>query len=754
MQPKLPKHNMLSSEKLLNAIDHSIDGIAILDSNGCFEYVNNSHCNLFGYGSINEMIGKHWSISFNNLNIEHINNDILPMVISNGHWSGDIIGQKKDGTPIVHSVTMTKISGDGILCVCRDEKKDINLGRLEYLSTNLGKGIVVEDEFQNIVLANRQFSILFKFPFDIEKLIGSNFYDLVKIIDPMIKSNYDIHAKILAISEKREPLYEERLYLNDDRILEMDYFPVYQHDKFKGQLWTYTDITESVQLQQNLIEAKNRAVRSEKAKTAFLSYMSHEIRTPMNAILGLSEQLSFSDLDERQSFFVKNISDSARSLLFIINDILDLSKIEAGKMNFDNASFQFKNLVEGVENILRPKAEEKGLGFTIMIESSIAKSHISDEIRIRQILINIISNAIKFTQRGSIKINFKNIGMNGRKQMIEFTCRDTGIGIESEALIHLFEDFFQEERIGKIIKETGSGLGLAITNSIVKLMGGEIDIKSDVNKGTVVKVILPLEINEKEVVEKKQIKKYNHILEGKRILLAEDNNLNRMLFKLMLNNMKINVDEVENGFDAVEKIFNNSYDLVLMDIQMPVMDGKTALYAIIKKFDDRVPVIALTAAAFKSEVNHMFSLGFADCITKPIDQQNLEQKLIDFFTTNKYGKEKYAIIHHKVEKSITMISSGDKIQESKLISSLLEEINLALVAWKESVQTHNWDLAKKILHRQKVMINSIGIDAYDLLIQELEDDSFQKSESEYKLMYNQLIMLFQSIKEHFSIKTE
>ncbi len=213
---------------------------------------------------------------------------------------------------------------------------------------------------------------------------------MVKKINPIIKNNDNIHTKIIEIAKRREPLYEERIYLNNNRILEMDYFPVYFHNKFKGQLWTYTDITETVQLQQNLIDAKNRAVSSEKAKTAFLSYMSHEIRTPMNAILGLSEQLSFSNLDERQSFFVKNISDSAKSLLLIINDILDLSKIEAGKMNFEKNPFQLKLVLESVGNILRPKAEEKGLNFSIEDESSIEKSYISDEIRVRQILINVI----------------------------------------------------------------------------------------------------------------------------------------------------------------------------------------------------------------------------------------------------------------------------------------------------------------------------------------------------------------------------
>jgi PAS domain S-box-containing protein len=202
---------MLTFEKLLNAINQSIDGIAILDAEGCFQYVNNSHCNLFGYDSIDELLGKHWSVGFNNLNTEHISNEILPIVNSNGHWSGDVIGKKKNGTAIVQSVTITKISEDGILCLCRDETKDVNLGRLEYLTTNLGKGIIVEDEFRKIVLANRQFSNLFQIPFEVNDMLGLKFLDLVKKLIPVINKNYEITSLINQFNN-----YKFMYYINSE----------------------------------------------------------------------------------------------------------------------------------------------------------------------------------------------------------------------------------------------------------------------------------------------------------------------------------------------------------------------------------------------------------------------------------------------------------------------------------------------------------------------------------------------------------
>ena len=741
---------MITLEKLLTALDNSHDGIAIMGNDGTISYVNQSHCKLFGYDQISELMGKPWTIHFHDNHADRMNQHVFPTVHQNGFWAGEVFGRKKDGSHILQYITLAKIIDEGILCICRDESKDLNLGRLEYLTTNLGKGIVVEDEFQRIVLANRQFCNLFQIQFQQEEFIGQTVSDVIKKLNLIIKNIDDLKIEFELISNKKEPLYEQRIYLSDGRTLEMDYLPIYLNGKFKGQLWTYTDATDQIKLQNSFIEAKNKAMASEKAKTAFLSYMSHEIRTPMNAILGLSEQLSFSKLDEEQSFFVKNIRDSAKNLLFIINDILDLSKIEAGKMSFQKHPFKLRSVIESVENILKPKAEEKGLSFSIEYDNTINESHYSDEIRIRQILINIISNAIKFTQKGYIKITFKNLGVDKSSQIIEFRCLDTGFGISKSALNHLFEDFFQDNQIGKNIKELGSGLGLAITRSIVKLIGGKIDINSTVNSGTLVCIQLPLEIQKINILEIKGTnKKNNHLLEGKRMLLVEDNNLNRMVFRMMLNNLKIVIDESENGFEALEKIAKNKYDLVLMDIHMPVMDGPTALFHIIKSHGDTIPVIALTASAFKSEVNHLLMLGFSDCITKPVDQQMLQEKLGNYFSISHDKGKNEKLIQDKIIKNLLDLSQGDKVQESKLYASLLEEINLALVSWKECIKTNSWDIAKKTLHRQKVMINSVGIDSYDLLIHELEDDSLHKSESEHKLMYMQLIKLFQHIKDRF-----
>jgi CheY-like chemotaxis protein/HPt (histidine-containing phosphotransfer) domain-containing protein len=217
----------------------------------------------------------------------------------------------------------------------------------------------------------------------------------------------------------------------------------------------------------------------------------------------------------------------------------------------------------------------------------------------------------------------------------------------------------------------------------------------------------------------------------------------------MLKNLQVNVDEAENGLDALEKIEKNKYDLVLMDIQMPVMDGPSTLANIRKKYGDELPVIALTAAAFKSEVIHMLNLGFADCITKPIDQKGLQQRLGNFFKSDSNREKHYREINRIILSKITEMSGNDSVQLKKMLMYLLEEVDIALLEWDKCLMENNWTHAKRILHREKMMIKSIGIDGLDGLISEIEDQSKEKSNSEMVLMFSQLILLFRNIKERF-----
>ena len=741
---------MLNSIKIQLAIENAFDGIALMNDAGNYYYLNEAHCKLFGYESAEDLLGKSWTTIYAPDYAKKLSENIMPLVMTNGNWSGETIGISKDNKPVIQYISLTKMPDGDMLCVCRDHSASINASRLEYLMSNLGKGVMVEDENHQVVLVNRQFCNIFHIPLQPSQMVGMNYLDSLTQTMSLFKNPEQVYQEIYTMSGKKETVVGDEVSLADGRILERDYVPIIVEKTFKGQLWSYTDVTQNRLLQKSLVEAKNRAIASEKAKSAFLSNMSHEIRTPMNAIIGFSEQLTFSDLSEHQSFFLKNISEAAKGLLGIINDILDMSKLEAGKMNIESDRVNLEEIKTSVENILKPRAEEKGLQLATVFDKNINNNLLGDEIRLRQVLINVLGNAIKFTESGFIKLTVTVEKDEEKNQLIKFVCEDTGIGISKEALEHIFEDFYQESHSSNNHRENGTGLGLAITKNIITLMGGEIEVVSEKQVGTKVSFTIPFEIINPDDLIKQELPFIDcSLIVDKKILLVEDNHLNRMLFNMMLTNLKAKVDEAENGLEALEKLKTSKYDLILMDIQMPIMDGPMALASIKRLYGDSIPVIALTASAFKSEVDHLLNLGFSDCITKPVNQKNLEHRLCEFFSFGSVRDKYYNSIRKKIIAKINDMAGGNPIQSSKMMDYLIEEIEFALKGWNDCIVSKNWDNAQKILHREKVMIKSIGINGYDGLIREIEDNSIVKTEAEMVLLFSQLVNLFQNLKDKF-----
>ena len=740
---------MLSPEKQLLALENAFDGIALLDKEGQYIYMNKSHAQLFGYQEGSELIGKSWKHIYNKDYASVIENQVFPLLEKNGNWSGESIGLSKDKKPVLQHITLNKLPDGGLLCLCRDNSKTINANRLQYLIGNLGKGILVEDENHEVVLVNQQFCDLFKIPLLPEQMIGINCLEALQEAIKLFKDPDEARNQVMSMLGKQEAVIGHEVYFADGRILERDYVPIIIEDTFKGQLWSYIDITQQRQLQRSLVEAKNRAIQSEKSKSAFLSSMSHEIRTPMSAVIGLADQLSMTELTEQQSFFVKNITDSANGLLGIINDILDMAKIEAGKMHIERDLIVLSDINKSVENILKPKAEEKGIVLKSVIDSQIDQYLFGDAVRIRQILMNILGNAIKFTDAGSIQFNVTLLVNEENEQLVQFTCVDTGIGISEDSLNHIFDEFHQENN-SNTNHSSGSGLGLSITKKLVNMMDGKIELESIKGFGTKVTVQIPFpKVEAKDLASDFVEEDLSPFLIGKRILIVEDNKINRVIFSLMLKNLKVLVDEAENGLDALELIDKNQYDLILMDIQMPVMDGPATLVNIRRKLGDSLPVIALTATAFKSEVIHMLNLGFSDCITKPIDQKGLQQRLGLFFKAGSHREKYYKEIHKKILAKISEMAGDNPVQLKKMVHYLIEEVDIALIEWEKCLLDNNWTQAKRILHREKMMIKSIGIDGLDGIIAEIEDDSIVKTNNEMVLMFTQLIQLFKNIKERF-----
>ncbi|QQR94292.1 MAG: response regulator [Bacteroidota bacterium] len=389
-------------------------------------------------------------------------------------------------------------------------------------------------------------------------------------------------------------------------------------------------------LQQTIIEKeiavleKDKAEESKRLKQQFLANMSHEIRTPMNAIIGTVNLLHKSNLDDKQSKYIGIIKTSADNLLVIINDILDISKIESGKFTIEEIPFNLHENVNHVYESLKVKAEEKGLAFNVDYCSTLSDNYIGDPVRITQVLINLTGNAIKFTEKGSVTIRVASIAdvPNG----VSISVVDTGIGIAQDKIQHIFESFTQESS-DTTRKFGGTGLGLAISKQLIELMHGELVVESTQGKGSSFIMKLPLvATNELATETKDKVSSSVEIRKGLRILLAEDNQFNQMVAEDTLRMVipDLTLDIVDNGVQAIEKLTSGNYDLVILDIHMPEMDGYETTQFIRTQMPsplNGVPIMAMTANVISEEIDKCFAVGMNAYVSKPFTHEDLFDKI-------------------------------------------------------------------------------------------------------------------------------
>ena len=579
-----------------------------------------------------------------------------------------------------------------------------------------------------------------------QKLTGTDFYDY--FTDP----------------EKSRKIYKEvflKGFVADypltikDHVLTDVFFngSVYKDEKGNvlGAVVVARDITEIKKVEKQLLVAKEAAENAQKvaesaskSKQQFLSNMSHEIRTPMNAIIGFTKVMLKTELTKKQREYLSAIDLSGDALIVLINDILDLAKVEAGKMTFEQIPFKLSSSISSMMHLFEPKLQEKNIKLIKEYDKRIPEVLLGDSVRLNQVMLNLLSNAVKFTSAGKITVSVHLLEEDDKKVTVEFSIKDTGVGIKRENLETIFGSF-QQAADETTRLYGGTGLGLSIVKQLLEPQGGQISVESEINKGSNFSFTLTFLKTKAKIELMHDLLQLDMEMKGINVLVVEDMPLNRLLIKTLLDDFGFKCDMAENGKLALEKLYNNPYDIILMDLQMPKMDGFEATDYIRNSMKLTIPIIALTADVTTVDAGKCKQAGMDDYISKPIDEKLLYSKMVTLIKNAVRTSTTKSLKENAVEKAKcinlaylnTRTKSNPKMMK-EVISIYLEQTPTLIQLMKTSYSTQDWKSLSSVAHKMIPSFSIMGISKdYEEMarkVQEFANSQLFSEEMEEMLM--------------------